>query len=316
MRTYRYRLKFFVHVPGVIQHEERIFNFVMADGNPTTISSMDSKSISKGKEFVLSSGGYNSEEDALNTGRRVRDSLLLSGIKVRMGIDIGEDKANCWVDSSIKDMMLNEHGIKLIEDVHGLSVYSEEFPVKTFSSSGIHYIYTPTIADEFTSLLSAIYGTTPKISDKERLALELYGASYFEKSDRARFITLVLAVEALLEPKEREKSAKEVVDELIEYVKKSKLNKPGKDSIIGGLNKFYKESISYSLQEIAENYLSDREYSNMSSRKFIKHCYEIRNKLMHTGKVNVKVINIGVLASQLNLFISDLLLEMTEIRTV
>jgi hypothetical protein len=135
MSTYRYRLSFFVHFPGVIQHEEKSFNFMMHKGIPTTLSSMDSDSISKGKEFVLSSGGFCSEEDAFNTGTMLKDSLLLSGVKFRIGIDVGKDKSSTTMSNYFKDKIFNEHGIKIIDNVHGLTVYSEEFPVTTLSIS-------------------------------------------------------------------------------------------------------------------------------------------------------------------------------------
>jgi hypothetical protein len=127
---------------------------------------------------------------------------------------------------------------------------------------------------------------------------------------------LVLAVEALLELQDRETSAKKVVDYLIEYTKDSQLDKQDKDSIMGSLRWLYKESISKSLREIAQNYLGDRKYNNMCAKKFINQCYDIRSKLMHTGKVDIKVINLGKLAAQLNVFVSDLLVEMTGISNI
>jgi hypothetical protein len=165
-------------------------------------------------------------------------------------------------------------------------------------------------------MLSALYETAPEISDKERLALELYGASHYEKSDRARFITLVLAAEVLLEPRERENSTKEIVRGLIEYTKGSQLGKEEKDSIIGSLRWLYKESISKSLRDMIERHLGAREYGNMIAKKFIDHCYAIRSKLVHTGKVNTEVIHLGKLASQLKRLLSDLLVEMTGIQSI
>lgn len=303
-------------MPGVINHEEGTYSFVMAEGNTnTTLSSKDSNSISTGNKFVLSCGGFDSEEDAFNTGKRVKDSLLLSGIKLRMGLDAGRDKARSWLGISVKDMMLKEHGVRIIDDIHGLSVYSEEYPILTGSASGV-VIFSPIDAENFTSMLSVLYQRMPEISDKVRLSLELYAASHFEKSDRARFITLVLAIEALLEPKKRKNSAKEVVDGLIKYAKDSQLDDQVKNSFIGSLKWLYKESISYSLQEMAENYLIDRKYGDKSAKNFIKHCYDVRSKLVHNGRVDVEEANIGTLAAQLNLFLSDLLIEMTGIRSI
>jgi len=122
----------------------------------------------------------------------------------------------------------------------------------------------------------------------------------------------VLAAEALLEPKERGRKAKEVVDSLIELTNKSELTDQEKESIKGTLTWLYRESISRSLKEMASAFLGDKEYGGLTASRFILHCYDTRSKLVHAGQINEEKVNLGTLAAQLDGFLADLLLAKAE----
>ena len=77
-------------------------------------------------KFVIISGGYETVEQAHQYGCKIKDAILLYGTKYRVGVDLGKDKASGFLASSVKDKIFNEHGVKMIDDVHGLAVYSEE----------------------------------------------------------------------------------------------------------------------------------------------------------------------------------------------
>jgi hypothetical protein len=315
MSSFQFRLTFYVHTSGLIEHEERTFDFLLPGYRKAVLRCIDSESISKSKKFELLSGGYATEEDAFKVGRRVKDSLLLCGLKLRLGIDAGRDTSGFILSNGIKKEIFEQHGVKIIEDVHGLTVFSEKYPT-TWPSASIRGSVAPANrqdAEKFTGLLSEIYTKCLKLTElteKERLALDLYKASHYEKSAKAKFLTLVMSIEALLEQKERGSPGKEVVDELIRYTKSSRLNNEEKYSIIGSLRWLYKQSISQSLKEMAERHLGDREYGNMSAKKFITHCYDIRSNLLHDGSVNNKEVQLSSLVAQLDRFMSDLLAEM------
>jgi hypothetical protein len=315
MITYRFRLKFFVHTSGVIHHDERTLDFLLPKDIRATLSCLDGKSISEGQQLVLSGGGFTSKEDAANVGKQLKDSLLLGGVKSRIGIDVGKDTAISTMGPDVKNNIFDKYGVKFIDDVHGLMIYSEEHPVQ-ISSVSSPTLYSPANAEKFTNLVSALFCANPVLSDKVRLSLELYGASHYETSSRARFITLVIATEALIEPRDRDVMTRKTVYGLIKQVMNSGLGGKEKDSLIGSLNWLYKQSISQALREMAERYLLDRQYANLIASKFISHCYDIRSKLVHKGNVDSDTVHIGALAAQVNIFLSDLLVEMVGIKSI
>jgi hypothetical protein len=290
----------------VIRHDERKYEFILPDGNKTELSCLDSESIREGTEFVLSGGGYTTEKEAFQTGEALKGSLLITGAKLRIGVDAGKEQASGWMNPTIKENIFKSHGVKIISDVHGLSVYSENHPVITHSAS-VGKLVSPSSAEKFSSNLCELLALSDFLTNKQKLSLELYGASHFEKSDRARFLTLVLGVEALLEPDDRSDEEVELVDTLIKSVKDSELGGKEKQSIHGSLRCLYKDSISQTLRKMAEHYLNGNLYEEHSPSKFITKCYGARSKLVHTGTVGECNVNIGGLAANLNVFLSDLI---------
>lgn len=306
LTSFRYRLRFFVHAKGVVQHDERKHNFLSPSGREVSLSCLDAVSIAQGTELVLTTGGFPDDQSALQEGRKVKQSLLFAGAKLRIGIDAGGDRASSFLGAVVKEQMLREHGVNIINNVHGLSVYSEDIPVKTFSVSGVGLV-SPTSAEEFAQTIMGNSDVASKLDEKTMLALELYGASHYEHSDRARFLTLVLAAEALLEPQERELCSRAFVEKLIRSTKDSSLAVPEKDSLLGSLRWLRKESISRSLSRLAQRYVPEKSYNSMPAIKFALECYRVRSGLVHTGRYDASGVSLGVLAAQLNLFLSDVL---------
>jgi len=57
------------------------------------------------------------------------------------------------------------------------------------------------------------------LSPRERLSIDVFNASFFQKSEDVRFLLLVMAIEALLESERRSANALGHVEKLIEITK-------------------------------------------------------------------------------------------------
>jgi hypothetical protein len=309
MNTFRYRIKFLVHFPGKIRDDEIKIAYKLSNNTSLSLSSYNGEKITESTTFVISGGGFSSEEEAFDQGRKIKKSLLISGPILGIGIDAGKDQCGSSMSTGMKNSMFEKTGVKIIEDVHGLSVYSEEYPtqVLSFSGSGVVQSWT---ANQFIETIECISNNLLELTDKEILCLELYGASHFESSVRASFLTLVLAIESLLEPAKRSEETIKHVDLLIKLTNDyCSLSSAEKSSINGSLQWLYQDSISKSLKKLALKYLQHKEYSGLSSQKFISKCYELRSNLVHSGKLKDEKVNLSVYTSQLNVFLSDLLQE-------
>lgn len=314
VHTFKFRIRFHISSKGMITGEEKEFEFQLPNGHSAKLHSINAESFSEATKFVVVSGGYKSDEDAIKNGKQLKESIRFFAVKNRLGLDLGKDKATSFLSSSAKDKMFEASGntVKVIDDVHGLSTYSEEYPASCFSSSMIGLV-NPKTKSFFTDEVANLSSSKIIVNDKIHLSMELVTASYFETTLRSRFLTLVLAAESILELEKRSDAICTNITGLIDSVKSSELDQQEKDSIIGSLKWLKKDSISIGLKKMAVKYLSEKTYNNVSAVSFIKQCYDARSKLVHDGEVNEDKYNIGILAANLEVYMTDLLSEIVGI---
>lgn len=310
MSTFRLRIRFHVAHKGIISGEGKEMDFCLPNGHVATLHCVDAEKFCESTKFVIISGGYETVEQAHLYGCKIKDAILLYGTKYRVGVDLGKDKASGFLASSVKDKIFNEHGVKMIDDVHGLAVYSEEHLASCLSLSATGLVNVRG-AEFLTNEIRDLLCKDIQFDSQIKLAMELMTASFFESSVRARFLTLVLAAESILKPEDRSQNAVNIVDELINRVKTSDITEEEKNSIKGSLRWLYKDSISQSLRKMAARHLTSKTYDGVNPEVFIKRCYEARSKLVHSGSVDESKFNIGTLAANLELYIKDMLIALS-----
>ena len=160
--------------------------------------------------------------------------------------------------------------------------------------------------EELTQNLSL--GVTP--SKKQRLALELLGFSRFEASVRARFLTCMLAYEALLEFEEKADDVLGVLGELQCTVEDSDLDAGDKHSLRSSLGNLKRQSIIRAGKALASRHLGGKKYNGLAADKFFGDCYDARSSLVHEGKAGMPDTELGSLAASLETMLSDLLASM------
>ena len=134
------------------------------------------------------------------------------------------------------------------------------------------------------------------------LSIELYGAYFTENSDNARLLTLVMALEALSEGKERPEYVQELIQKweneikgrIVEYTdedeKKSEL-----ESLRGSLNHMKKDSLRKQLYDLVFSTLQANGDDDATEKaRMIKNVYDARSKLVHEGKIEYKVLKASI----------------------
>ena len=307
MATYRLRFRFHVSQKGMITGNEKEIEFTLPNQRSATRHCTDAEKFSDSTKFVILSGGYSTEGQALEYAGKLKDAVLCFGAKFRLGVDVGKDKASGHVSKHVKDKIFDEQSIKMIDDVHGITAYSEDYPTSCVSISSVGIVSPPRESSFFTKEVCKILETPDPLGNQIKLAMELLTSSYFESSPRARFLTLVLAAESILAPENHESDVKYLIDEFIEKTKVSDITSKEKQSVLGSLNWLYKDSISQSLRKMASKHLPEKTYGGLSPEKFISKCYDARSKLVHTGSVENSKYNIGTLAANLEVYMTDML---------
>jgi hypothetical protein len=245
---------------------------------------------------------------ARTAGLQAKDALRWCSARLRTGFDLGHDSATAWLSPHVKDTILETHHTQVLDNVHGLCVYDDAMPTVFFHSS------LDTVRGKGTQPLldamSEAFTLGLNLTTREALAFELYSAAQFERSARARFLTLITVIEALGQPKPRRPKAVAHVEELIDLTRQSGLTAGEIDSLTGSMNWLKSESISRTGRDLVEGMLGGEQFGNMRAKDFFAHCYEVRSQLVHLGKQPSPDIDMGTLATELDRLVASLLLRL------
>lgn len=257
------------------------------------------------KEIVLRGDGYSSEEEARIEGEQLRDVLISAFARLRIGADFGDRTHKGWVYDAGLQMLEQQTGKRVLNDVHGLMTFETEpspqfvtIQAKAFVTKG---------QEKFVQALHLAFELRTKLKPEDRLAFDLFSASFFEPSADIRLLMLMMAVETLLNPSPRSKEAKQHIDELIRLTNDSSmLTEKEKQSLTGSLQWLHKESISQAGRKLADR-LAGHSYMNLKAKDFFTHCYDLRSKLVHGSVPRPTCNEVDLAAVNLESFVGDLL---------
>ena len=306
--SYSFRIQFiFAKQKGIksedIQYQIIPSRFVL----PCILRSIrNDEKIEDAEELVIESSRYKTIDDATKSGEIVIDALLLALASLKMGADVGlKPSSSVITDQGIKYFEAQTNN-RVLQGGLGLKVYETE-PRPIFMKPSVIYKVLNPISKLVEALNYAIENPRT-LSDKEKIALQLFNTSFFENAIEARFLTLIMAIEVLLEFQPRPEIVQTHINNLINLTENNEsIEKAQKDSLIGSLKWLLNESINQAGRRVANAKLNGKLYNDMTPTKFFTHCYDLRCKLVH-GSVPFPSSNeIGALLSQLEIFVSDLL---------
>lgn len=307
MTIYQFRLRFFTPFFGKIQHESNRLEFPFSQKQTLILTSSNGESLSNTTEFILSASGFKSECQALEIARSFKNCLLILGAQWHLGIDAGKKIIDSDLSDAAKADMIRKVKARPIDNAYGLSIFPEGTNIITISGN-MTMVSAPKTAQKFGTELLSLINQSLKLTPKDMLSFELYNSSHYEKSIRSKFLTLILAVESLLELENRQDDVQKLVDQLKQIVQNSAINKEEKNSIRGTLKWLYKESIGQGLKRLSDTFLYDKEYGGVPAKKFLSKCYDVRSQLVHNG-CHSENTNLNILSSQLDCLVSDLLMR-------
>jgi hypothetical protein len=203
-------------------------------------------------------------------------------------------------------MLQEQYGCPVRNDVHGIDVYEHVENLRFASVDANVQVgkHPPNLMGTF----QREYLNSRQLTEKQAVASEIYASSFFDVSARSRFITLVTAVEALLEPPARSDEVQTVVAELEATTRRSTIDKPTKESIIGSLEWLRSQSIGEAGRALARRLLPNELFDGQSSSDFFTRCYDFRSQIMHRGTIADKSVDTLHLANVMEEFVNKLLL--------
>jgi len=308
MPLYDFRLRFnFPEAYRINSDAEEIELLVLPSGERIRLrSGAIGTSIKDHNQAAVLGGPYASKDQARAAAEKSKRALLYWAAEQRLGIDFGDGKQRSVVTNVGLAMLEKQYGCPLRNDIHGIDVYEhvEKLKFINFNAKGIVGKYPPNLISTF----QREYLNSRQLTEKQVLASEIYASSFFDVSSRSRFITLVTAVEALLEPLNRSDEVEALVEELKVTTQKSKIDERTRKSIIGSLERLRHQSIGQAGRTLADRLIPNEFFDGQSSADFFIRCYDLRSQILHRGTVEDDSVDIWHFANVMESFVARLLL--------
>jgi len=311
MPNYHFRVRFRLPNERLLDSEEQSLDLHSPTGRGTyVLEAVGGESLKKSQWLLIKDvgEGFATEDEAAEAGRHVKNAVMWWGAKERVGVDVGKDSTDAVVTQTWIDQVREEQGIRLLNELHGLQVYDEDPELPTqFVWSSVDAKLRKGI-NVFEQSFREAVDLGLEFTDRETLAFELYGLSHFESAERARFLTLIIAIESISKPNARSPEAVEHVEKLIELTRDSTLPYSEIRSMEGSLNWLKGESISKTGRDLVEKVLGSKEYGGKVAKRFFQDCYDVRSDLVHEGKPSDDTVILRTLVGELDKLVADLLL--------
>ena len=244
--TFKFEIIFRLPEGKGLHHEGEIPDLILPpNGIRVKLKLINKVNLEGFDSLILKAGDFPSENEASKYASKITNSIYLSGLLLKKAFKIIE-------------ISISEQGVLYLG---GSGISSSSKPLDSFMQN-------------FKKAVDLSY----KLNDKQSLALELYNMSHFETSQRAKFITLISAIECLSEQKERSNAIIAHLNDLGAITNNSELDKSEKDSLLKNYEYLKKESHTASCSKLIKEKL-DKEAAE-AFRKY----YDIRGDIVHEGK--------------------------------
>ena len=233
-------------------------------------------------EWLIFKGTAPSQDDAWESGTQFADLLRRTFARMGIAAELGRD-ASWRLTQAGRELLSNEAASEILDNVHGLMVYPADLAAKFFEG-GEARMSVGHAEWRFEQILAAAKHTPSRPTDGERAAFDLFSGYRFENSPAARLLTLTMAIEALLIPPKRSKTASALVERLIAITRTRKsLAANDRERLISSLLWLRRESITTSGTLLMKERLQGRSYGGeiMSAEQVWKEAYKLRSTLTH-----------------------------------
>jgi len=308
MAGFSFRVRFRHSSSDTINFCAPTWEWKISDNTPSLFLRAHNKDtdINDSEIWVFQSNGWPSENEAHRAANMYLDALALTLVRLQIGADFGNQTPKSGLTRHGITFFEAQIGKRILNDVHGLMVYESE-PTPYFISGKANLVLGVP-QDHFEKIFSHALASNRILTERERLSLELFNASFFQKSNESKIIMLIMAIETLLEPSPRSMAASSYVESIIDSTKSSELlSSEEKKSLLGSLKWLRYESINQTGRKLAEDFLKDRTYMNKEASSFFSYCYNLRSRLVHGMHPFPSQEEILSVVTPLKNFVSDIL---------
>lgn len=306
IESWCFRIRFRMGLTVQLMVDEPEWVLTPPDETPavTLRASQEGQPIQGAEHLVLIANGYPDQQTALSAALDWQSVIMRAFGRLAIGADFG-DRApkGGFTEAGLRQLEATHNLPRVLNDEHGIMVFSEG-PTPRFA------LITPPIAVVGKPRGRVALGIeaardADRLSDREVLAYDLFGASFFQPSVDARFLMLMTALETMIEQGPRPDGVEAWIDKLISQTRQADLDTSERDSLLGSLRGLRKrESVGQAASRAIEG-LGSRTYQGKSAKAFFSDCYKVRSALVHGNGPSREQVD--ALAADLEHFVGHLI---------
>jgi hypothetical protein len=296
---YCFRLRFELGQRQTLSFESRERRLSQSEN--VSIIALGDDPINKAEKLAVIGRGYRTEATADAAARRWQGYAERGFARANLGADFsGRSGGGVATEYGLR-MFWSQTWRPVLNDFPRM-VFKER-PWPRFFRMGAVGLRVGTHPNAVLGAIGRAAGLEVTMSERQALAYNLYSASFWEPSEDARFVMLMMAVETLIEPAPRSDLVGRHVDRLIEQTHNSALDPSEVRSLVGSLEWLRNESVGQAGRRLSRA-LGARRYADESPARFFTQCYETRSRLVHGGFPRASVES---RVASLEIFVSHLL---------
>lgn len=278
-----------------------------ATGEEVVLRTGSDVSIKEAESAAAHGGPYETIEQARSRGETWLSILKTALAAVNIGADFGlrSLQGGRFTEAGLAMLRQNFPDVNVMNDEPGVMVYQGDGrQVRFYSGSARGSVIKP--AARVVKAVELAMAVDEPMSEERQVAYDLYAASFSQPSPDARFLLLMLAMEAMIEPLPREQAVVNHVAKLEEATRNAELPQDQRQSLLNSLEFLRKESISQAGRRLVRT-LGERRYAEMSPSRFFTDSYALRSRLVHGAHPLPTLNEINHRAAPLEVFVSNLL---------
>jgi hypothetical protein len=236
-----------------------------------------------GQDLALKSGPFDSEAAARVAGEKAIVALLLTSLRSGYAVSIQPRAPTGVVTNAGKKFFAERLGLDTVyDDSYGLTVFEEVGRTRFVSAGGMRGVVGQP-ASVFIAAWSAAFLTAAPCNERVLLSYDLFASSRFENSSRARFLLLVMAIEALVEQSPRSDAERGVIDRLVAAIEAADLPPDRSAPLKSGVGRLKYESVGHACRTFLRRSIAARILTDSDADGHFTQCYQLRGRMVHRG---------------------------------
>ena len=303
--AYKFRVTLSHPNRGFFALDSSAFGYKLDNSVGLEVYARDEDTLDLATKYHIECGGFDSKQQALEIGEYLRTRLRIINCVLDLGLSIPtEDKTTGSISDAAKESA-QKLGGGVFDPRQGLWVLPDDGLHFESVMIGRFHVF-PSDPIFILDAAKKIWDTNFEFDSRAQNVIELLNLATKERTPKLKFLITYLALELLIDVKERSQVARDLLLSFISQIDASGLSDSKKTSLSGSLSNLTSGSFSGAFRSYANKIKKPENILGFTPTQLCSKCIELRNKIAHSATFEFDV-DINQLAKALNQFAIGLL---------